>query len=179
MSLSDLASLGSFVSALAVLASLVYLSLQIRQNTKHSQALIQQGRAGRIADSALRLAEFRGIDGIDKCFDGKNDVTAQDVGRFLFICRAIFVSSEDSYFQNRKGLLDETAFQAFETSVRAGMGAPGLAAGWLMTRDMYEPGFRAYMDSMMGDLNGRSAPGSRGLERWKQTLAQISRPAAP
>jgi hypothetical protein len=41
MSLSDLASIGSFVSGAAVLVSLVYLRLQIRQNTRHSQALIQ------------------------------------------------------------------------------------------------------------------------------------------
>ena len=55
-------SLGSFISGIAVLASLVYLALQIRQNTKHSQALIQQGRAARIADTALRIAELRADD---------------------------------------------------------------------------------------------------------------------
>lgn len=33
MSLSDLASIGSFVSGVAVLASLIYLALQVRQNT--------------------------------------------------------------------------------------------------------------------------------------------------
>ena len=45
MSLSDLASIGSLVSGVAVLVSLIYLSQQTRQNTKHSRALIQQGRS--------------------------------------------------------------------------------------------------------------------------------------
>ena len=37
MSLSDLAALGSFVSGFAVLASLIYLALQTRQNVKHKR----------------------------------------------------------------------------------------------------------------------------------------------
>jgi hypothetical protein len=37
MSLADLASLGSFISGIAVLVSLVYLAQQIRQSTKHSR----------------------------------------------------------------------------------------------------------------------------------------------
>ena len=63
MTLTDLASLGSFVSAVAVVISLIYLALQVRQNTRHSQALIQQGRAARISDAALKIAELRADDG--------------------------------------------------------------------------------------------------------------------
>jgi hypothetical protein len=42
MSLSDLASIGTLVSGLAVLISLVYLSLQIRQTAKDQRALMDQ-----------------------------------------------------------------------------------------------------------------------------------------
>ena len=44
MSLPDLASIGSLVSGVAVLLSLVYLAQQTRQNSKHTMALIHQGR---------------------------------------------------------------------------------------------------------------------------------------
>jgi hypothetical protein len=168
LTLADLASIGTFVSGIAVLVSLVYLSLQIRQNTKHSQALIQQGRAARIADTALRLAELRGNEGLNRCFDGSADVSAQDVGRFLFVCRAIFVSAEDSFFQGSQGLLDEAAYESFESSVRSGMGSRGIVAGWRMTRDMYGPQFRDFMNRTMGDLGG--AGDGRSIERWKTAL---------
>lgn len=172
MTLTDLASIGSFVSGVAVLVSLVYLSLQIRQNTKHSQALIQQGRAARISDTALRLAELAGSDGLERCFAGSPDVSENDVRRFTFLCRAIFISAEDSFFQNRQGLLDGAEFESFERSVRSGMGSPGIAAAWRMTRDMYEPQFLDYMDRTMGDVTGRADGGSRGLARWKQVLGE-------
>ena len=41
MSLNDLASIGSFVSGMAVVISLIYLSIQIRQNTRHERAAMQ------------------------------------------------------------------------------------------------------------------------------------------
>jgi hypothetical protein len=175
MSLSDLASLGSFVSGLAVLVSLVYLSLQIRHNTRHSQALIQQGRAGRIAETALRLAELRESDGLDKCFNGDTDADPKDVARFLYICRAGFVSAEDSFLQHREGLLTGLAFESYEASLRGGMGAPGLGAGWKMTRESYEPQFRDYLDRMLADANPGPRVSNRSLANWKKAIAELQR----
>ena len=57
MSLMDLASIGSFMSGVAVVVSLVYLALQVRQAQKNQRALMQQGRAARICDLLLRLSE--------------------------------------------------------------------------------------------------------------------------
>jgi hypothetical protein len=172
MSLADLSSIGSLLSSVAVLVSLIYLGLQTHQNAKHSRALIQQGRAARVADTALRIAELRDSDGIDKCFMGARDVSPKDLARFTNICRAIFMSAEDSFLQHEQGLLDATAFESFEASLRSGMGAPGVAAGWVLTRDMYEPKFRAYMNGMLGDLK----PGgqSRALHNWNEALDSLS-----
>src|SRR5215472_17064452 len=59
MSLSDLASLGSFVSGVAVLASLIFLFFQIRQmpeqvkrSEKNQQAAVGQGRAAILTERA-------------------------------------------------------------------------------------------------------------------------------
>jgi len=57
MSLSDLASLGSFVSGVAVLISLIYLALQVRQAEKNQRSLMQQGQANRICDLLLRNSD--------------------------------------------------------------------------------------------------------------------------
>jgi hypothetical protein len=48
MTLSDISSIVGMISGLAVLASLIYLAQQNRQNVKHTRALIQQGRVERI-----------------------------------------------------------------------------------------------------------------------------------
>ena len=50
MTLSDLASIGSLISGTAVLVSLVYLSLQVRQTERNQQASIRQGRINRAVE---------------------------------------------------------------------------------------------------------------------------------
>src|SRR5258708_991482 len=50
MTLSDFATFSTAISGLAVTASLIYLALQTHQNSKHSRALIQQGRAAQFQD---------------------------------------------------------------------------------------------------------------------------------
>lgn len=173
MTLADLASIGSLISGVAVLASLVYLAQQTRQNVRNSQAIVQQGRAARIADTALRLADLRADPGIDRCMTGMTDVSERDVGRFLNVCRAVFVSAEDSFFQHKRGLMDDLAFASFEASIRAGIGSSGLRAGWMLTREMYEREFRDYMDRLLGEA--RDVPGmqSRTLANWQLALEQV------
>lgn len=172
MTLESLSSIGSFISGIAVMVSLVYLSVQIRQNTKHSQALIQQGRAARIADTALRLADLRADEGLNGCFEGVAQSSAKDVSRFLMAARAVFVSAEDSFFQGEDGLLGPPAFESYKASLRSGMGSSGLAAAWLLTRDMYEPKFQAFMDEINGDLNRTGS--ERSTNAWRAALTSLA-----
>lgn len=50
ISLEAISSIGSMMSGLAVLGSLVYLSLQVKQAEKNQQAIIQQTRSTRNAE---------------------------------------------------------------------------------------------------------------------------------
>jgi hypothetical protein len=52
MSLSDLAAIGSFVSGLAVLASLIFVGFQLRQNTQ----AVRRGVTGTYAELATNYA---------------------------------------------------------------------------------------------------------------------------
>ena len=172
MTLADLSSLGSLISGIAVLVSLVYLSLQIRQSTKHSQALIQQGRAARLADTALRIAELRADDRLNGCFEGVPEASAKDISRFLHVARAVFISSEDSFLQGEERLLSPTAFESYKASLRVGMGSSGLGAAWILTRDMYEPKYRTFMDEIYGDLNRTVS--SRSADAWRNALTSLA-----
>ena len=51
MDVTDIASIGSLISGLAVLISLVYLSLQVRQAELNQRAVVNQGLIGRMVDN--------------------------------------------------------------------------------------------------------------------------------
>ena len=51
MTLSDISSIVGVISGLAVLASLVYLSLQVRQTERNQRALMNQGVINGISEN--------------------------------------------------------------------------------------------------------------------------------
>ena len=138
MTLSDLASIGSLISGVAVLISLVYLGLQMRQSARHSQALIQQGRASRTMEILTRWAEFDWSDGMDACLNGSPDVNARDLRRFISLMRAYFVNYEDSFIQHSEGLLEGAAFANVEAALRTTMTGPGHRAAWQVVRGAFD-----------------------------------------
>jgi len=172
MTLSDLASIGSLISGVAVLISLVYLGLQMRQSARHSQALIQQGRASRTMEILTRWAEFDWSDGMDACVSGSPDVSPRDLRRFISLMRAYFVNYEDSFIQHSEGLLEGAAFANVEAALRTTMTGPGHRAAWQVVRGAFDRAFQDYMDGVIGDTEGVQF--ASVMERWKEVTRGAS-----
>jgi len=158
MSLSDIASIGSLVSGVAVLVSLIYLSLQMKQNTKHTRALIHQGRTEGIADWLNELASdptlmeiyLRGTAG---------DQTMSDVeaARFVVVSTARFYSFEDQFYQHSEGLLSEARYAGLVTAAKGSLRYPGSRTTWLLMRGSFESGFQGFMDNILNEVPAEPA----------------------
>lgn len=57
MTLGDLSSITTAISAVAILASLVFVNIPVSQTEKYQRASIQQERASRTADIAMHLMD--------------------------------------------------------------------------------------------------------------------------
>ncbi len=126
MSLSDLAAIGSLVSGIAVLVSLIYLSVQTRQNSKHTKGQILQGRVARIVNQHLSMASSD----LAAAWIAGNGGTAtpEEIGRrqFYLQCLAYDLSWEDTVTQYESGLLDKERFDDFRAHVAVFIRDPGL-----------------------------------------------------
>jgi hypothetical protein len=154
MSLSDLASLGSFVSGVAVTVSLIYLIIQTRQNVRHTRALIQQGAGARTIQIALsqtdagNAAAFLEANGVDP--------TQEAIRRMQFgmMCTTWMAALEDIHGQRTDGLLTDEQFARNCWEHRHLMSRPALRAFWLANRaEIGEaaPKFRSFVDSLITD----------------------------
>ena len=170
MSLSDLASVGSLVSGVAVLVSLIYLSLQIRQAERNQRALMQQGRANRVSDSALRLAEPGMSLVFNKGRSGDDNLTSEEISQFMNICRAAFLSAEDSLLHHLSGQLDGAAFGSFLAGAKSIFQSPGLRAAWCLSSQQYGSEFREFMNKLMTETS-LAAPVD-ALSAWRSELAK-------
>jgi hypothetical protein len=166
MSLSDLASLGSLVSGFAVLVSLIYLALQVRQTKRNQQIAIRHSRATRVVELHLALADIAVADAWLHGSANPQELTQTELGQFNNLCRALFFHFEDSFYQREEGLLNDDAFETVVSGVRLSARSPGFRAAWRIARPNFGGRFLEFMD---GAVVGSAveAPVDLSLEAWK------------
>jgi hypothetical protein len=165
MSLSDLASLGSFVNGLAVLVSLIYLSLQVRQTKRNQQIAIRHSRASRIVDLQLALAGPGVAEAWLHGSGSPQDLTQTELSQFVNLCRALFFHFEDSFYQREEGLLNDDAFETVVAGARLSARSPGWRAAWRLARPNFGGRFLAFMDGVVAE-SAVEPPLDLSLETW-------------
>jgi hypothetical protein len=171
MSLSALSTLATAVSAAAVLVSLLLVRRQIEQAEKNQRAFIQQGRASRSAEIAMRLMEPDFADAYHRCMGADADISEKQFVQFIGYCRAVFLGAEDSFLQHRDCLLDEPAFNSFHRALAGLFVSPGMRAAWSILRDWYDPDFAAYIDAIAATATDR--PFALQHDQWKAAVSAM------
>jgi len=175
MSLSDLASLGSFVNGVAVLISLIYLSLQVRQTKRNQQIAIRHSRASRIVELQLALADSGVAEAWLHGSGSPQELTRTQLSQYINLCRALFFHFEDSFYQREEGLLNDDAFETVVAGARLSARSPGWRAAWKLARPNFGGRFLAFMDGVVA-ASAAEPPVSLSLEAWQAAFAgEISR----
>ncbi|MCL2450612.1 MAG: hypothetical protein FWD17_16820 [Polyangiaceae bacterium] len=178
MSLSDLASLGSFVSGIAVLISLVYLALQVRQTERNQQISIRHSRVSRIVELHVALADPAVADAWLHGSGSPEAVTRTELSQFINLCRALFFHFEDSFYQREEGLLNDDAFETVDAGARLIARSPGVRAAWKVQRANFGGRFLAFMDRVVAESSLEPTI-DVSLETWKAAFAlEVSRRVA-
>jgi len=176
VTLSDLAALGSFVSGVAVVISLIYLAAQIRQSRKHMAAQISHSRVQSgleqqrmtIGDPELAELSIRGAQGDPR-------MSEADQMRFRFLVSNVLMMIEDEFRQYNDGLISEERHNGFVKRFSRAFDLPGYRAMWVLQRDGFEPDFQAYLDPIV-DRSRRSPP-PPFMDAWRKQVAfELVRP---
>jgi hypothetical protein len=170
MSLSELASLGSFVSGFAVLISLIYLALQVRQTERNQQISIRHSRVSRIVELQLALADPAMADAWLHGSGSPQEITRTELSQFTNLCRALFFHFEDSFYQRDGGLLNDDAFETVVAGVRLSARSPGFRAAWRIARPNFGGRFLDFMDGVIAG-SAVEPPVDLSLEAWKIAFA--------
>ena len=151
MMLSDIASIATAVSGLAVTASLIYVGIQTKQNVSHTRALIHQGTAARTTQFLLACMD---AEIVAAWIEGNGGTSTPQLIRrrqFHYQCGAAMVAMEDYFGQHEDGLLGEAQFSRGCETFRELLREPGLRTYWLKHRATVEkasPRCCAFIDSL-------------------------------
>lgn len=156
MSLSDFSAIGSFVSGVAVLISLVFLFFQLRQinaqvlqTERNQQAAIRDSRATRMVDFFMRSTEVLLVDSVSKCGRGDSDIADTQIAQFRAYTVARLYNAEAAFNEYKLGLLDEVVFVSIDRGLRASLALPGAHAMYSRYRQLFGDEFVAHIDNIV------------------------------
>jgi hypothetical protein len=177
LSLSDLAAIGSFISGVAVLVSLVllyfqlrHLSTQVLQAEKYQQTLVKQARTSRVMEVNARLTDPGFAELNLRAMTNAKDLTLTEWSRFNAHARAIFQNGEDTYSQFLRGLLHDDDFQGFARALSWTFRGPALRVAWKVHRDSFPPPYVAFVDEIVAE-SPVTVPRAEVLSSWNAAMA--------
>ncbi len=150
MSLSDLASIGSFLSGVAVVISLVYLALQVRQAEKVQRALMHQARTERLVNASLAAMHHEIADMVTKMVN-REELSPREVMQAYYYIRTQVVVVEDALWQHEAGFLDKESADTAVLNFQRVISFPAAHAAWLMQRPQLAPSVRDRFDKIVAE----------------------------
>ena len=150
MTLEQSAYLAEIVGVFAIVVSLVYLSLQVRQNTRTTRLETVQTISSEFNNfndmlaSSGELADIyhRGV------FDFQSLNTTEQV-RFSLLLMRVFRTWYEQYFHWRKGALDAEFWHSRNVQLADAFQYPGWQWVWSARRHQYAKGFQEFIDNLV------------------------------
>jgi hypothetical protein len=170
MSLSDLASLGSFISGAAVLVSLIYLAIQVRQNTRNVRAQNAIAHFQMVAHIDELSAEF--IDAFAKGVRADPAITSAEYLQFAFLMRTYMTQYCTDWLFDSEALLHRGTYVSSQALLsRYVATSPGVRAWWKTYGWQFPEGFQAEIDRVMQETKPELNT-DLGFATWKTFVAQ-------
>ena len=164
MSIQDLGSIGELVAAIATVATLVYLAIQVRQNTRALRSSTFQEISNDMSVSSQTLSSSPDLSAIMvKGSETLSTLTAEESIRFSFFLLMTFRRLESTYVQRQSGFIGRELTAGFERSVISTIDSGGGAEWWNTAKPAFSSDFVEYVDKKLReDPAPRVHPGFGG-----------------
>jgi hypothetical protein len=148
MSLEHIFYLSQIIAALALVASLLFVALEVRNSTRESRH-----RAGEEAYQKFREVQLETASNADLAriwATGVHDFSSLeplDKTRFLLVAHVFFKNWESVFLVHVDGRLSHELCESTESMAGDLLGYPGIQAAWAARKRYFHPNFRAHVDA--------------------------------
>jgi hypothetical protein len=178
MSLEQWSYLAQIIGAIAVVASLVFVGVQLRQNTKAILTQTSQTHSALYHSIIAGLSENGEVARIWRVglLDFQS-LSPDDRVRFLAFVSTLFRYYEASHVQSQRGLLDADHWRTIEQQVTDLACQPGVKAWWQLRRHWHSRAFQDWFEArpqrdagVLYDKPQEPAPGGGQLDKSQERL---------
>ena len=160
MSLQDWGALGELVGGLAIIVSLLYVGLQIRQGASATRAATNQAFTVQFSDLILQITRpdlrdifWRGIKGLDK-------LQGSEIAAFMALLASIMRTYETFYFERLEGRFESRMWDGYSLQLNDLYNNVGVQEYWAIRKHQFSPDFDSFLISQSSALEARPMYGS-------------------
>ena len=151
LTLDSAAKVAEVVGAVAVVVGLLFVVIEIRENTiaqqfSATQTLVSEYNT---AVSAINDREFVCI--YIRAGNDFQSLSQSDKIRFSILMQPVFRTFEQLHYSDLNGTIDVNVYSGFERQYAAMMQLPGNRQYWAARRDWFGQTFQAYTDRIIAD----------------------------
>ena len=168
MSWEAVGALSELAGAIGVIASLIYVGMQVRQNTRSMRAATYDSLVrsngdwlGPVIQDAVLAANF------EVAVASWSDVEEPQRPRVMYLLTQLFRHWENAFFQQEQGTLAPSLWDTWQRIILSYFHQPGIQEWWKLRRTAYSDEFRNFLES--------SSPPASGIRTTRQILEQDSK----
>jgi hypothetical protein len=148
VNLESVSALAQIIAAIGVVASLFYLAVQIRQNTRSQRSVVVDSlTSSLIALLGPQAADPSQMRSFASAVEDWHGATEEDRMRAVSLLFITFKLFENAWFQQRQGTLEPEQWEGWDLHMRVYYHRPGVKTWWADRRAMFAHGFRNYIEA--------------------------------
>lgn len=154
MTIQDLGSLGELIAAIATIATLVYLAIQVRQNTTSSRTATYQNIVSTGIELGITFARDESFaDLFARGAANPENLTKAEVIRLRGHISSVFRCYELIFHQFEKGAVEADVWEGWRLNMVRFFRLSAYRQAWEKTRDEYPAKFRQEADLALKESN--------------------------
>ena len=148
ITLADLGNIGEFFGAIGVIATLIYLAMQIRQNTASIRAATYHAIVESYADFNSLIAQDSDVARIFQTgLTRAAELSETDALRFDHLLLSAVRRWENAFYQSGISMLDPSQARGLLLGTKILLGTPGGRVFWQRFRHYYSDEFRGWVEA--------------------------------
>jgi len=158
MTLQDLGDLGDLIGGIAVVITLLYLAMQIRQNTALITAQTVQASVDATQRVLLLRAENAPLRAVIRRARNNDELSADDTEVLASYLQAAFMNFQARLQHHARGVFDRSINESYELILEDYLNQAWVRRWWHYAKPLYGATFREHCDRIIAALADGAAP---------------------
>ena len=149
MNWEAIGALGEWAGALTVIATLVYLAIQVRQNSANTRAIAELEASGRLGQLVSRISADKNMKRIWEDVSEGIELSPEDSRDYIWLLAELFHTSEGIYIQYSRGFLSAEIWGEYERIMVGYLQSAVARSWWKGGNGPYSDMFREHVEALL------------------------------